>query len=87
MANKTIELGANRVLKVKLPDVYFNILYSMASLEGRDIEGKGPDELAAEFIQQAIKEDILGDEGYWGHLITKGWKEDLKGDPYWEGKE
>lgn len=52
----------------------------MANLEGREIE-----ELATERLKQIIIEDVvMAEEGYFGQLLCQGWKDMLKGDPYFE---
>jgi hypothetical protein len=61
---KTIVSGENQPLTIKLPDKYFDILFTMSEMEGTPIE-----ELAAQFIKQMIIEDIAAEEfdgGYWG---------------------
>lgn len=83
---KSVVLGTNRPIRVKLPDVYWNILYQMASMEGRDIAGSGLDELAAEFIKRGIIEDALAEKfegGYWGYCIVQGWLKELEKDPFY----
>jgi hypothetical protein len=57
----------------------------MTELQGRTVE-----DLAWERLKQIIIEDVCmdaDDGGLYGVLIAQGWKEDLKGDPYYEGKE
>jgi hypothetical protein len=49
----------------------------MADLAGKDVE-----ELAAKWLMQIIIEDIIFDDGYYGELISRSWKEDLKDDSY-----
>jgi hypothetical protein len=68
MAAKVIEYGASKPLKISLPDCYFDILESMAHLQGRDIE-----DLAKERIMQILIEDIKFDEGYYGEMLCNGW--------------
>jgi hypothetical protein len=76
---ETKEVGANKPLKISLPDCYFDILESMAHLQGRDIE-----DLAKERLMQILIEDIVHDDGYYGELICKGWQDDLKDDKYYQ---
>ena len=79
MKATVVESGANKPLSIALPSVYFDILETMANLAGRDIE-----ELAAKRLMQIRIEDVIFDDGYYGELITKSWKGDLKDDSYFK---
>ncbi|MGI0021049.1 MAG: hypothetical protein ACREAY_11320 [Nitrososphaera sp.] len=81
MPAKVIEYGANKPLRISLPDKYWSVLWDMSQMEGRDVE-----ELATERLKQIISEDVIHDcdEGYYGKMLLKGWKETLKDDPYFK---
>jgi hypothetical protein len=67
---------------ISLPDCYWDVLFAMAQMEGREVE-----ELATERLKQIIIEDVVHgecDEGYYGKMLLKGWKETLQGDPYFK---
>ena len=42
MAAKVIEYGANKPLRISLPDKYWDVLFAMAQMEGREIEDLAP---------------------------------------------
>ena len=69
--------GTKPLLSISLPSVYFDILETMAQFQGRDVS-----ELATKRLTQIIIEDAIFDDGYYGELISKGWKDDLKYDSY-----
>jgi hypothetical protein len=82
MAAKVIEYGANKPLSISLPDCYWDVLFAMAQMEGREVK-----DLATERLKQIIIEDVIHgecDEGFYGKMLLKGWKETLAGDPYYE---
>lgn len=76
---KVVQFGANTPLSISLPPAYIVILETMANLAGRNVE-----ELAAKRLMQIIIEDVIFDDGYYGELIAKSWKEDLKDDSYFK---
>ena len=76
---KTTVYGANRPLRISLPECYWDVLFAMAELEGRTVE-----ELAIERLKQIIIEDAVLDTEHIGELVAQGWKDTLKGDPYYE---
>ena len=78
MATKIIQFGANKPLRISLPDCYSDVLFAMAALEGRTVE-----ELAIERLKQIIIEDAVQDTEHIGELISNGWKEILKDDKYY----
>jgi hypothetical protein len=41
MAAKVVEYGANKPLRISLPDCYWDVLFAMAELEGRTVEELG----------------------------------------------
>ncbi len=51
MTTKAIEYGAPRSLSLKLDDKYWNILFAMSEMEGRE-----PEELAKQELQFRIKD-------------------------------
>jgi hypothetical protein len=55
------------------------VLFAMAELEGRTVE-----EPATERLKQIIIEDAVIDTEHIGELISNGWKETLKDDPYFK---
>lgn len=75
----TGQAGVHKPLSISLPPVYFDILETMAHLQGREVE-----DLAQERLMQIIKEDIIFDQGFYGELLTKGWEDDLKDDEYFK---
>ena len=79
MATKTIRFGANKPLRVFLPDCYWDVLFAMAALEGREVE-----DLATERLKQIIIEDAVLDTEYFGEQVAQGWKETLKDDKYYQ---
>jgi hypothetical protein len=79
MATKTIQYGANKPLRISLPDCYWDVLFAMAELEGRTVEA-----LATERLKQIIIEDAVLDTEHIGELISNGWKETLKDDKYYQ---
>jgi hypothetical protein len=79
MATKTIQYGANKPLRISLPDCYWDVLFAMAQLEGRTVE-----DLAAERLKQIIIEDTVLDTEHISELVAQGWKETLKGDKYYQ---
>lgn len=79
MASKAVQYGANKPLRISLPDCYWDVLFAMAELEGRTVE-----ELAIERLKQIIIEDAVLDTEHIGELVAQGWKVTLKGDPYFE---
>ena len=79
MATKTIQFGANKPLHISLPDCYWDVLFAMAELEGRDVK-----DLATERLKQIIIEDAVLDTEHIGELVSQGWKETLKDDPYFQ---
>ena len=79
---KTAVYGANKPLCISLPDCYWHVLFAQAHIEGREAE-----ELATERLKQIIAEDVIHsecDEGFYGRLLLKGWRETLAGDPYFK---
>jgi hypothetical protein len=38
MASKVVQHGANKPLRISLPDCYWDVLFAMAQLEGREVE-------------------------------------------------
>ena len=79
MATRVIEYGANKPLRIPLPDCYWDVLFAMAELEGRTVEA-----LATERLKQIIIEDAVLDTEHIGELISNGWKETLKDDKYYQ---
>jgi hypothetical protein len=82
MAAKVVEYGANKPLRISLPDCYWDVLFAMAQMEGREVE-----DLATERLKQIIAEDVIHgecDEGFYDKMLLKGWKETLAGDPYFQ---
>ena len=79
MATKVMEYGANKPLRISLPDCYWDVLFAMAALEGREVE-----DLATERLKQIIIEDAVLDTEHIGELVAQGWKETLKGDKYYQ---
>jgi hypothetical protein len=79
MAAKVVEYGANKPLRISLPDCYWDVLFAMAELEGRTVE-----ELATERLKQIIIEDAVLDTEHVGDLVAQGWKETLKDDKYYQ---
>ena len=79
MAAKVVEFGINHSISIKFPDAYFDILFAMAQMQGKDVK-----DLAMARLKQIIIEDVIFDEGYYGELLSQGWEETLKGDPYYE---
>jgi len=77
MTSKAVQYGANKPLRISLPDCYWEILFAMAELEGRTVE-----ELAIERLKQIIIEDAVLDTEHIGELVAQGWKETLKDDKY-----
>lgn len=75
----TDQAAVNKPPSISLPPVYFDILETMAHLAGRDIE-----ELATKRLMQIIIEDVIFDDGYYGELISKSWRDDLNGDEYFK---
>ena len=83
MTTKTLELGVNHPITISLPDRYWDILSTMAELQGRTVE-----DLATERLKQIIIEDVqmeIDSPGLYGVLIAEGWRETLKEDPYYKG--
>ena len=76
---KTTVYGANKPLRISLPDCYWDVLFAMAALEGRQVE-----ELAIERLKQIIIEDAVLDTEHIGELVAQGWKETLKDDRYYQ---
>ena len=76
---KTTVYGANKPLRISLPDCYWDVLFAMAALEGRQVE-----ELAIERLKQIIIEDAVLDTEHIGELVAQGWKETLKDDKYYK---
>lgn len=60
----------------------------MANLEEGDIEGtKYIESYAKDAIMLSLIDALVNDEtngGYWGQVLTKGWLEDLKDDPFYK---
>ena len=79
MTSKAVQYGANKPLRISLPDCYWEILFAMAELEGRTVE-----ELAIERLKQIIIEDAVLDTEHIGELVAQGWKETLKHDKYYQ---
>ena len=79
MTSKAVQYGANKPLRISLPDCYWEILFAMAELEGRTVE-----ELAIERLKQIIIEDAVLDTEHVGELVAQGWKETLKDDKYYQ---
>jgi hypothetical protein len=79
MTTKTIHYGANRPLRISLPDCYWDVLFAMAELEGRTVEA-----WATERLKQIIIEDAVLDTEHIGELVAQGWKETLKDDKYYQ---
>ena len=79
MTSKAVQYGANKPLRISLPDCYWEILFAMAELEGRTVE-----ELAIERLKQIIIEDAVLDTEHIGELVAQGWKETLKDDKYYQ---
>jgi hypothetical protein len=79
MAAKVVEYGANKPLRISLPDCYWDVLFAMAELEGRTVE-----ELAIERLKQIVIEDTVLDTEHIGELVVQGWKETLKDDKYYQ---
>ena len=79
MATRVIEYGANRPVRIPLPDCYWDVLFAMAELEGRTVEA-----LATERLKQIIIEDAVLDTEHIRELISNGWKETLKDDKYYQ---
>ena len=75
MATKTVQFGANKPLHISLPGCYWEVLFAMAALEGRDVKDS-----AAEKLKQIVIEDAVLDTQHIGELISQGWKETLKDD-------
>ena len=73
MATRVIEYGANKPLRIPLPDCYWDVLFAMAELEGRTVEA-----LATERLKQVVIEDAVLDTEHIRELISNGWKETLK---------
>ena len=71
--------GVNKPLRISLPDCYWDVLFAMAALEGRQVE-----ELAIERLKQIIIEDAVLDTEHIGELVAQGWKETLKDDKYYK---
>jgi hypothetical protein len=78
----TVVYGANRTLKITLPDSFWEVMFAMANLEGR---GEDLDAYAAEYVKHGIIMDVIDDQGYFGELLCRGFKETLKDDPYYQG--
>jgi hypothetical protein len=79
MAAKVVEYGANKPLRISLPDCYWDVLFAMAELEGREVE-----DLATERLKQIIIEDAVLDTEHIGELVAQGWQETLKDDKYYQ---
>jgi hypothetical protein len=79
MATKTIQYGANKPLRISLPDCYWDVLFAMVELEGRTVE-----ELATERLKQIIVEGTILDTQHTGELVANGWRETLKADAYFK---
>ena len=82
MVSKVLQYGVNRTLRISLPDCYWDVLFAMAHIEGREVE-----DLAIERLKQIIAEDVIHsecDEGFYGRLLLKGWRETLQDDPYFK---
>lgn len=78
MAAKILEYGANRPLSISLPDKYWDILFLC---NGAQLEGvEDVNSYVAEIIKHGIVADMVDDQGYFGELLCKGWKETLKDD-------
>jgi hypothetical protein len=77
-----VEWGSNKPRTISLPDCYWDVLYAMANLQGK--EGHQEiEEYATERLQHIIAEDVIHgefDEGYFGQLLIKGWRETLADD-------
>lgn len=88
MTTKTITYGANRPIRISLPDVYWNILYNMANLEEGDIDGtKYIEDYAKDAVMLSLIDALVNDAtngGYWGQVLTKGWLEELEDDPFYK---
>lgn len=56
------------------------------SLDMSQMQGREPEDLAAERLKQIIIDVVHGqcDEGIFGKMLPKGWEETLKGDTYYE---
>lgn len=76
---KAIVWGENRPITIKLPDKYWDVLFAMAQLEGREVK-----DLTTERLKQIIIEDAVLDTEHIGELISNGWKETLKDDKYYQ---
>ena len=57
--NTQEQLGANNPLSISLPPVHYDILETMAQLQGRDVA-----ELATKRLMQIVIEDVIFDDGY-----------------------
>jgi hypothetical protein len=79
MAAKVVEYGANRPIAISLPDCYWDVLFAMAELEGREVE-----DLATERLKQIIIEDAVLDTEHIGEIVAQGWQETLKDDKYYQ---
>ena len=79
MAIKAVQYGVNKPLRISLPDCYWDVLFAMAELEGREVE-----DLATERLKQIIIEDAVLDTEHIGELVAQGWQETLKDDKYYQ---
>jgi hypothetical protein len=83
---KVVEWAMNKPLTISLPNCYWDVLYSMAHLQGKETHQE-IEEYATERLKQIIIEDVIHswcDEGFFGKLLCKGWEETLKDDPYYK---
>lgn len=71
---KTVEYGANRELRIRLPDRYWRVLWAMTQLEG-----SSPEDFALDAVKCIIRMDLDAPEQF-GELLTKGWREELQDD-------
>lgn len=79
----TATFGANRPIRISLPQPYWDVLFTMAEMQGISVE-----ELATNRLKQVIVEDVTfgeAEEGFYGRLLMKGWRETLEQDEYYKG--
>ena len=67
MASKVMIYGANRPFRISLTDCYWDALFAMAEMEGREVN-----DLATERLKQIIIEDAVLDTEHIGQLVSQG---------------
>lgn len=77
-SKEVIQYGINRPIRLRLSNRHFDVLFSMAHMEGREVE-----DLAKEFmelhIRDLVRTELEACESCYGKLLLQGWLDTIDG--------